>query len=243
KIDFKTCSDSYLSIYCKRDVEIELANFKQFMRFLSNNSISRLCYTKGSTAMASYMLSHYHKKIWIHNNKEAIELEREGYKGGRVECAYLGKKEGESYYFVDVNSLYPFVMANSFFPVKYVKIVHKFTESDLHTRLQNFSIIAKVLIETDEPAYAVRRKRTIFPIGRFWTVLTTPELKYAMEHNHIKKVARAVIYEQANIFKSYVNRFYKLRQDFKDINNKEYEQFVKILLNSLYGKFGHNSCS
>ncbi|GAI53072.1 unnamed protein product, partial [marine sediment metagenome] len=32
KIDFETCTDDYLSTYCKRDVEIELENFKRFIK-------------------------------------------------------------------------------------------------------------------------------------------------------------------------------------------------------------------
>jgi len=241
KIDFETCSNSYLSTYCKRDVEIEIENFKQFIKFLSDNSISRLCYTKGSTAMAAYLLSHYYKRVYIHNNKEAIDLERDSYRGGRVECFYLGDLENENYYIVDVNSLYPFVMRDNYYPVKYFRILHNSDKKVLSKILKSYSAIAKVLIKTDEPFYAVRRKRTIFPVGQFWVTLTTPELKYAFEHNHIIKIEQAVIYEQANIFKSYVDRFYKLRQEFGDVNNSEYEEFVKILLNSLYGKFGQKA--
>ncbi|GAI64695.1 unnamed protein product, partial [marine sediment metagenome] len=55
-------------------------------------------------------------------------------------------------------------------------------------QLSRFSVIAEVLIETDEPAYAVRRKQTIFPVGCFWVTLTTPELKYALKRGHIKEI-------------------------------------------------------
>lgn len=241
KIDFETCTDSYLSIYCKRDVEIELANFKDFMKFLYDNSISRLCYTKGSTAMAAYLLSHYHKRIYIHNNQQAIDLERDSYRGGRTECFYLGDLENEKYYIVDVNSLYPFVMRDNPYPVKYKKITQKIVPYTLQKLLKDTAVVAKVLIETDEPAYAVRRERTIFPIGRFWVTLATPELKYALEHNHIVKIEQVVVYEQENIFSSYVDRFYNLRQRFRDTDNSEYEELCKVMLNSLYGKFGQKA--
>ncbi|KKK52113.1 hypothetical protein LCGC14_3108180, partial [marine sediment metagenome] len=241
KIDFETCTDEFLSIYCKRDVEIELENFKRFIQFLEANSISRLCYTRGSTAMAAYLFSHYHKRIYIHNNKEAIDLERESYRGGRTECFYLGELKDDDYYIVDVNSLYPFVMRNNLYPVKYVQILTAITSDTLRQFLKTESIVAKVLIETDEPVYAVRRKRTIFPVGRFWVVLTTPELKYALEHNHIVKIDRIVIYEQADIFKSYVDRFYKMRLEFKSAGVAEYEELCKKMLNSLYGKFGQKA--
>ncbi len=108
-------------------------------------------------------------------------------------------------------------------------------------RLGTFSCIAQVLIDTDEPAYAVKRERTIFPVGRFWAVLCTPELLYAARHNHIVKVGRAVFYDNARIFTRYVKRFYELRQQFKQAGQESYEQFCKYFLNSLYGKFGQKA--
>ncbi len=241
KIDFETCSDDYLSMYCKRDVEIELENFKRLIQFLEANSISRLCYTRGSTAMAAYLFGHYHKRIWIHNNKEAIDLERDSYRGGRNECFYLGELNNENYYSVDVNSLYPFVMRNNVYPVKYVKKVENIDIQAFGYEINAFSCVAKVLVKTNVPAYAVRRKRTIFPVGQFWVTLTTPELKYALDHNHILEIRRCVFYEQADIFKTYVDRFYSLRQEFKAAGVAEYEELCKKMLNSLYGKFGQKA--
>ena len=237
-IDFKTCTESELKVYCRRDVEIELENFKLFMQFLEANKVARLCYTAGSTAMAAFLLGHYNTKIYIHNNEQAINLERESYKGGRVECFFLGVLDNDNYYFLDVNSLYPYAMRNNQYPVKYVKIRHNVTTSALNAYLNTRAVTAQALIETDEPVYAVRRERTMFPIGRFWTTLTTPELKYAMSKGHIKKVTDCVIYEQENIFKSFIDKFYNMRLTFKKKGDREYEQFCKYIMNKLYGKFG-----
>ncbi|MBA7618688.1 hypothetical protein ES703_26019 [subsurface metagenome] len=237
-IDFKTCSESELKVYCRRDVEIEKENFKIFIRFLERNHIARLCYTKGSTAMAAFLLNHYTRNIYIHNNKQAIDLERASYKGGRVECFYLGDLKNDSYYMLDVNSLYPFVMRNNLYPIKYIRIVHNVTVRDCVHYLDTKAVTAKVLIDTDEPVYAVRRERCVFPVGRFWTTLTTPELKYALARGHIKEVGDCVIYEQEIIFKSYVDKFYALRQEFKSTGVAEYEELCKKFLNTLYGKFG-----
>ncbi|GAH90860.1 unnamed protein product, partial [marine sediment metagenome] len=106
-VDYKTCSENELKVACKNHVRIEYENFKIFIRFLERNHIARLCYTRGSTAMAAFLLNHYVRKIYIHNNKEAIKLERDSYKGGRVECFYLGELKNDNYYMLDVNSLYP----------------------------------------------------------------------------------------------------------------------------------------
>jgi len=238
KIDFETATVEQLKPYCKRDVEILIGIFKQLVRFLEGSRISRLCFTIGSTAMAAYLFRHYKNKIYIHNNEQAIDLERDSYMGGRTECFYIGELDTGPYYVVDVNSLYPFVMQTNYFPVKYRRIIHNVSLPDLRSYLKKHCVIASVSIETPEPIYAVRRERTIFPVGRFATVLSSPCLTYALEHGHILDVDSAVIYDSAKIFTSFVDRFYEIRQEFKRTDNPLFEHFCKILLNSLYGKFG-----
>jgi len=240
-VDFESVSQEALKTYCRRDVEIEYLNFKQFIDFLESRAISRLCYTIASTAMAAYLFGHYKTKIWIHNNAEAIALERASYKGGRCECFYIGDLKNENYYVLDVNSLYPFVMSHNLYPVKYRRISQTTSKTGLANLLKDSSVVAEVLLNTDEPVYAVKRDKLIFPIGKFWGVLTTPELKYALEHKHIIEVGRYAVYEQGDIFSSYVTAFYKLRMIYKADGVKQYEQFCKYLMNSLYGKFGQKA--
>lgn len=241
KIDFETCTIEELKVYCRNDVLIDYENFKQFIKFLVGNTISRLCYTRASTAMAAYLLRHYHTPIYIHNNAEAIKLERDSYKGGRCECFYIGEPDYDTFYVLDVNSLYPFVMRNNPYPVKYNKMPKKTSINTLKRIIKSYSVVARVLIETNEPVYAVRRERTLFPIGVFETTLCTPELDYGLKHGHIKEVYDCVIYEQANIFESYVDTIYTLRQDFLSAGVDVYQNLCKYLLNSLYGKWGQKA--
>ncbi len=240
-IDFETADDSYLSTYCKRDVEILVALFKDFVRFLEANRISRVCYTIASTAMAAYLFGFYDHKIYIHNNEQAIDLERQSYRGGRVECFFLGRLENGPYHVVDVNSLYATVMYHGKFPCRFLKTRDHCTIDTLRYNLQSKAVIARVLIETDEPVYAVKRTRTIFPVGRFWVTLTTPELIYALKHDHIRKVGRFVFYEHEKLFTRYVKRMYELRMEFKSAGVGSYCEICKLLLNSIYGKFGQKA--
>ncbi|GAI25381.1 unnamed protein product, partial [marine sediment metagenome] len=81
---------------------------------------------------------------------QAIDLERASYKGGRVECFFLGELKNDNYYILDVNSLYPFVMRNNSYPVKYLQISHNIKSDTCRSYLEHKSIIAQVLIDTDE---------------------------------------------------------------------------------------------
>ena len=238
RIDFETATEDYLSIYCKRDVEIELENIKQFIKFLAGNNLCSLSYTIGSTAFKAFLHRFYINKIYIHNNKTASELERKSYRGGRVECFKMGLLPYDSYYVVDVNSLYPYVMKRNLYPVKYLQFCPTVTIAELEYILKRYAVIANVYIDTKEPVYAVRRKFTIFPVGKFWVTLTTPELQFAFEHNHILRLGETVIYHKADIFSKYVDYLYRLRIDFRQAGVILYENMCKLLLNSLYGKFG-----
>jgi len=241
KIDFDTCTMKKLSVYCKNDVLIELENFRLLIKFLTDNMIGRLCYTRASTAMAAYLFRHYHTDIYIHNNAEAITMERESYKGGRCECFAIGDLSSQTFHVLDVNSLYPFIMKRHEFPHKWYKLSHKTTAKKLGKMLDDHAVVARVLIHTDKPVYAIKKGRTIFPVGTFESTLCSPELRYAVDHGHILKVFDVVRYEKANLFSSYVTSLYSLRQDFKDDGDKSYEQLCKYLLNSLYGKFGQKA--
>ncbi len=240
-VDFATCSDSELSTYCRNDVLIELINFRNFISFLTGNKIARLCYTRGSVAMSAYLYSYYKHSIWIHNNREAIDLERQAYKGGRVECFRLGEFANGPYTVVDVNSLYPFVMREYEYPCKYVRQEHYPTMAEFADYLRRYAVIAKVVLRTPEPVYAVRGERTVFPVGHYMAALSTPELEYALSHGHIEKVLDCVLYERAALFRDFVSSFYAMRRRFKDEHNAEYEDMCKKILNSLYGKFGQKA--
>ncbi len=238
KVDFDSVNVSDLKVYCKRDVEILLQMFKQFVKFLFGNRISRLCYTIGSTAMAAYLFGGYGHTIFIHNNAEAIALERDSYRGGRTECFHLGELKDGPYYLLDVNSLYPYVMRQFVYPVKYKKICHSPEPQRLFSALRAGTAIAEVTVTVDEPVFGVRRDRLIFPIGTFRVTLCTPELLYALERDWVKSVGLCVFYESAPIFTKYVDKFYALRKDFASAGVPLYAHFIKLLLNSLYGKFG-----
>lgn len=240
-IDFDKCSESELSAYCKNDVRILVAAIGEFIAFLASHHISRLCYTRGSTAMAAYLFRHYHTPIYIHNNREAIVLERSAYKGGRVECFQLGVLTDGPYTVVDVNSLYPFVMREYEYPCKYIRQQRQASVTDLQDYLSEYAVVATVVLQTKDPVYAVRGERTIFPIGRFLATLSSPELLHAANAGHIEKVLHVVLYERANLFRTYVDSFYQQRLQFKADGNKQYDTLCKYLLNSLYGKFGQKA--
>lgn len=238
-VDFYNCTNEELFIHCKRDVEILLAVWRKYIKFIQGEDIGGFQKTIASQSLASYRHRFMDHKIYIHNNDHVIELERESYHGGRSECFKLGEFSGDNYYNLDVNSMYPSVMYDNAYPTKLIRYGNGLRVSDLRKLINYCHIIARVKIQTDVKIYpAITGKRLLFPIGSFITTLTTPELSMALRLYHIKEIYDYAIYEKAYIFRSFVDYFYTKRKKAQASGDDALALFFKLILNSLYGKFG-----
>ena len=150
--------------------------------------------------------------------------------GGRVEI-FKRYWKGDLYYY-DVNSLYPFVMRNNYYPVgkcfnsvKFNKDLLGLYEIEfLETKQLDISFIPKRIFNS---IYYVSPK-----IGETF-YLTTNELKELNRINIKYKIKNGIIWEKKEkIFTKYVDYFYS-RKQLKD----NFSIIYKLLLNSLYGKF------
>lgn len=238
-IDFNECSDEELMRYCRNDVFVLVKLFTAYHQFHKSNPVGNFAATLAGQAFNSFRHRFMHTPIYIHCNEEIDERERLAYFGGRTEAFFIGKLPQANYYYLDVNSLYPSVMRHNLYPTRYVVIDSRMDASKLRRAMAEHFVIAQVVLNTSVPAYPkVHDNRLIFPIGEFITTLATPELSYALEHNHIQSVSWAHLYEQADVFTEYVDYWYPKRREYKAEGNQVMAYFTKIFLNSLYGKFG-----
>jgi hypothetical protein len=238
-IDFDTCSKEELEIYCLNDVLIIEKFVIEYVQYMSKNELGGLKSTLASQAMSGYRARFIQDAPVIHNNEKALQLERDGYHGGRVECRFIGKLPQEDYYYLDVNSMYPYCMIGNELPKKLLGYTENVMQPFWKVRLGMYYNIADVEIETDEPVYPLYyNHKLIFPVGRFRTVLYNPELLYAYNHNHIRKAYRWAIYDTGNLFTNYVDFFYSAKVAHTKEGNLSARYIDKLFLNSLYGKFG-----
>jgi len=238
-IDFTKCTNEELSIYCKRDVEILLKTWQQYFRWFKENDLGNFGVTISAQSFNTYRHRFMKHDIYIHNRLYALNLERDAYFGGRTECFKLGSFIKDKFYYLDINSMYPAVMKDNEFPIKFFAHKVKPSEEFLRLCLKKYCVVARVKIKTKKPIVPYRKDvKVLFPIGRFETVLTTPELKLALEENVIQKVLSMCLYEKAQIFKDFIDFFYNERLKAKQQGNTAYDLFFKLIMNSLYGKFG-----
>lgn len=230
--------------YVKRDVEVlskACWNLWEYMEELGTNNIG---FTAAMTAFNYYRSKHMKKdSIKIHRIPEVIDHERKSYFGGRVDSFYRGvpSTDVERLYKYDFNSLYPAMMIGQM-PARYGGKMDKPSVKKLMFLINQKGVIpcATVKLKTNKEYYPYRDEETrklIFPIGEFTTTLWEPELILAVLNEHIVEVVELHYYKTDNIFDSYVNTLYDKRLQYKEENNEAFGMVIKLLLNSLYGKF------
>jgi hypothetical protein len=239
KIDFDTCTDEELKTYCKRDVEIIAIAMKNFMDFIKKNDLGSIGLTLAQQAWKTFRHKFMKHKIYIHNHENALKLENEAYFGGRNEAFFIGEKKGK-FYKLDVNSMYPYVMRNYDYPTKLVGYIKEDVDIDRVKEILNkYCVIARCILNTSEPTFPKKiNRKLVFVEGFLETVLCTEALKYAIEKGYVTRIKEIAVYEKARIFEDYVDYFYNLRQKAKENNDRVTDLMSKLLLNSLYGKFG-----
>lgn len=231
-------TDAELVQYCRRDVQIVREYILTLFNYFKDNDFCHFAYTTAGLAFNTYRHRFMSQGVYIHTYPKAIELERAAYKGGRCEAFFIGQAPKDMYYYLDVNSMYPFMMLEKDFPFR-----HLFTYDHAHLFQLNYflsrrAVIADVLVKLEEPAIAVKGTRLLFPVGEFRTVLTSPELHYVEKHGKIKQCFSLSLYEAGPIFRDYVTHFYNWRLKHLAEGRLIQSKFDKVLLNSLYGKFG-----
>lgn len=238
-VDFNMVDDDTLLDYCRNDVEIMVKAWEILRDFILKNDLGHQKMTIASTAFTAYRHRFMTYPIYIHDNEFANDLEREAYRGARTEPFKIGEFKGEPFYKLDVNSMYPYVMRNFNYPYNLVSCIRHPRMGDLFEIMQNYQVVAKVKLKTDSSIYGVRYKgKLTFPVGEFITTLTHPELERAIKEGQVMDVLSLSYYEAAPLFRDYVDFFYNARKQYKSEGNYAFSYLCKVLLNSLYGKFG-----
>ncbi|GAH27508.1 unnamed protein product [marine sediment metagenome] len=239
QIDFETATDDELFPYCRRDVEILVKLWKEWFAFLDEHHLGSFGITVAKQAFNAYRHKFMPCHIGIHNRKDAVELARRAYKGGRSECFFVGKPPAGTYYKVDVNSLYATMMKWYPMPCKLYKVIQNVTPKYLDYLLNHWLCIADVILDAKTPAYVKRISgRSCYPAGTFLTSLCTPELELARINDEIVGVGQVALYESADLFTDYVDFFTPLRAQYQEKGDTARANMCKLLRNALQGKFG-----
>lgn len=224
--------------YGKRDTEIIRIACRQWFDFLKAHDLGGFAPTLASQAFNAYRHRFMPVPIFADTNEKALQLSRDAYLGGRVECRRLGTLKG-TFFKLDVNSMYPAVMQANSFPCKLLGVYGRPSAVELRRWVKRYCVIADCVITTKAPLYpVVIDGRLVFPIGTFRVTLATPEFQAALARGDLVQVDRVAVYEAAALFTDFVRYLYAERRKAIDAGNPAGKFMHRILMNSLYGKFG-----
>jgi len=232
-----------LEIYNRRDCEVSY----YFMKFLQEAFAKLGGNTKltiASTSMDIFRRKYLRRPI--QKEKETIKGENinniifESYYGGRTEAFKRGHIKNMKLY--DINSLYPSVMRKQYPNPNSVRIEKKNCSID---KIKEFEGVSTLTITTPTdlrypllPRRCDKTKKLTFPLGTFKGTFTHIEIRKALEIGYkINKIHKTVWYKKTFYpFRDFVKDMYNLRLKYKEQGNP-LELSVKLIMNSLYGKF------
>lgn len=182
---------------------------------------------------ASQAMALYRKMMPINIPLLKPEIEtfvRQGYHGGRTEVfRMLCEKD---FYYYDVCSLYPHVMKTYPMPVGTPHKVYSMREN----RIGFYKAEIKVPDLYFPPLPVVQNQKLLFPIGKFSGTYSSVELEKAIEMGCDVQVDYGYVFPEYFIFDEYVDTMYEKKAN----GTGATREIAKLMLNSLYGKFGQN---
>lgn len=222
-----------------------IALFQCIEKYLSNPLIKKsgMKITTASQALAIYKKIYQTTEIPRLGIKED-DYARRSYFGGRTEIfkpVFQSKKETLKNY--DINSLYPFVMRDNDFPLCLDYETNSFEKDQLGI----YEITIKSPDDIYIPVLGVKADcgnglKYIFPKGVIRGYFCSPEINLALKEGYkILKVHSGKVYKNGGkIFKTFVNDLYEKRLEAKRDKKGADEIIYKLMMNSLYGRFGMN---
>jgi hypothetical protein len=237
-IDFRYKDQKEADDYCKNDVYILSQAIEFWRSLLIKNNWGAMKATLAAQSLAIFKQRYLTSPILTNQGEAQKQLERRAYYGGRTEANFVGYFYGKVHN-LDINSAYPSVMQYNKFPVEFVGEINKPTLKDLEVEDDKLCYFAQITLDCDKALYPYREDdRLLFPIGRFTTWLCEPELRDAIQRGYVYKIRRLFVYKARTLFTSFVNDLHRKRREAIYNDNRLLNVSYKLLLNSLYGKFG-----
>lgn len=216
--------------YNHRDCELLYRAIRHFEDVLIGLG-GQLEKTVAASALRLFRMRYLREEI---STSPALNIDaRASYIASRVE---VYQKDVEHCNYYDINSSFPYAMTSPA-PGEYLRTVRRLPDHGLY--------LARVRVRVPEsnvpplPLRHPRDGRIYFPTGSWETWLNNVDVEYLQEcGGSIESVKEVHLYDSFLALKHYAEHIYELR---KNTDDAAYSQILKILLNSLYGKFAEGS--
>jgi len=216
--------ENELITYLERDCVSLYLTIERFWDFIDRQYGVCRSLTLSSLAMKIYRRRFLRSPIMT-SNKKIYDFERQSYFGGICVCHRPGRYDMVSVY--DINSMYPCMMRNFDYPTSYVgawttdyrgrRGLYKVTFSDPSNVPFIYDLNSRAIASFGE---AIIDDRTLVYLREIGGRV---DVSFGYEYYH-----------WGDLFSEYVDHFFNLKKE----SEEPYRTVYKLLLNSLYGKFG-----
>lgn len=233
----------HIEDYLKNDLFTLYELITNYNSFIKNTFHKEIYYslTMPSLSQKIFLEQYYSGKYTNLSSNQDVFI-RESYLGGIVD---VYRPYGKDIVLLDFNSMYPAIMARTKFGTGRAKFIHNV--SDLHEFCKKYLAFIKVKVhckkELKFPLITVKHNnKNIQPAGTFVQTIYSKEILYCLDHYkdyyNFEFITAAYFEETDYIFKEYINKLYTTRTEFKNNDNEAGEKIIKLMMNSLYGRFG-----
>lgn len=241
--------------YVKKDTEIVAYAIKYMLDNGHDKlTISGCAFEEFKKTIGKVKYSDYFGK-WENNNDLTLDKEIRGsYRGGfcQVNPMYKAKTIKQPVFYYDVNSLYPYIMRS--YPLPVGMPIHGVGKCENNNKYFIQKIIVNMEVKEghipcilDKNQYMRNDKYIIDTQNGIenTTILTLTcfdlELLYKNYYiYHIEYIEYWIFETKNDIFKNYVDKYTEKKIQADKDGNGALRLLCKLLLNSLYGKFGQN---
>lgn len=229
-----------LKKYCELDcisLQAVVREFAKQIFELCKLDINKVC-TLPSLSFKDYRCNHMPENVVINiTDNDSITFLKESFKGGYCDVFLPSGKNIRSY---DVISQYPSVMHKRPMPVKSMTRVI----GDPHLFMENPFGFFRVNVTAPDlhiPILPHRVKvggsvRTIYPTGTWSGTYFSEEIKNAMKYGYKFEILEAILFESEVIFESCMEQKFNIKKSYEKDSPMYF--ISKLLMNSLYGRFG-----
>jgi len=229
-------SDSRWEVYNRQDCEALWSVLGRFHAMVEDNLGGEVGITTPATAMKTWRRKYLTHKI--PRGEDAHEFVFSTYCGGRVE---VFQREASALSYYDINSSYPAVMREPMPCDEPIWWQGEPPEVFLRSDSEYVGFV-EADVELDEyiPPLPVKRdSKLLFPTGRVSGRWDWAEL--SLVRGCIRRWGRSVWFKSKPLLRTMVEDLYPYRDKSRQGYDEGLAYVVKILLNSLYGKFGQNA--
>lgn len=180
---------------CRADVQIMMGALLTLMDWWEDHDLGRFGVSGSTCGWRTYRHRIEAGEVVIDPDQTAVDFEREAVYGGRRDAWRTGELPEGRYIEADYSAAYPTIAAELLLPSRRIGPLTPQIAAAILRRRARYGMVARCVIETDQPRWPLRvLGRVFYPVGRFETVLATPELQSAFDAGCLVEVGAGWFY-------------------------------------------------